>query len=61
MCRPATCNKCTKTTWQGCGEHIDAVMVNVPQQDQCVCAPDIYPESIPVQSGGFLTQLFGKN
>ena len=25
MCRPTTCEVCGKTTWKGCGKHIDSV------------------------------------
>ena len=35
MCRAVTCKKCGKTTWAGCGQHVDQVMRNVPRADQC--------------------------
>ncbi len=38
MCNPARCAKCGKTTWAGCGQHIDAVMREVPAGERCVCA-----------------------
>ncbi len=31
MCRPATCKTCGKTTWAGCGQHVDQVMRDVPR------------------------------
>ena len=37
MCSPATCSRCSKVTWYGCGEHIDEVMVHVPEQQRCTC------------------------
>jgi len=40
MCFAVTCNKCGKTTWKGCGKHVDSVMSKVPKEDQCVCARD---------------------
>lgn len=40
MCYPATCNRCGKTTWAGCGEHVDEVMANVPKPQQCTCDSD---------------------
>ncbi|WP_199189066.1 hypothetical protein [Corynebacterium sp. 13CS0277] len=52
MCRPVTCKKCGKTTWAGCGQHVDAVMANVPKNQQCTCPRE--------QSGGFLGKLFGR-
>jgi hypothetical protein len=35
MCRPVTCETCGKTTWAGCGEHIDEVKANVPADQWC--------------------------
>ncbi|EEH64190.1 hypothetical protein HMPREF0044_0479 [Gleimia coleocanis DSM 15436] len=37
MCYPVTCPKCNKTTWQGCGEHIDSVKAVVAPEDWCTC------------------------
>jgi hypothetical protein len=35
MCRPVTCRACGKTTWAGCGQHIDQVMRGVPKDERC--------------------------
>lgn len=35
MCRPVVCNKCSKTTWSGCGMHVAQVMSGVPKDQQC--------------------------
>ena len=35
MCRAIECEICGKTTWAGCGEHIDSVKVNVAPEDWC--------------------------
>lgn len=35
MCRPVTCEVCHKTTWAGCGEHIDSVKARVPADQWC--------------------------
>jgi hypothetical protein len=35
MCRPITCPTCGKTTWTGCGEHIDQVRRTVPADQWC--------------------------
>lgn len=35
MCHPVTCSICGKTTWAGCGAHVDDVMRNVPADRQC--------------------------
>lgn len=37
MCMTAVCQRCGKTTWAGCGEHVDEVMSGVPAAQQCVC------------------------
>lgn len=35
MCRAATCKECGKTTWAGCGQHVEQVMRAVPVADRC--------------------------
>ncbi|MBZ5739319.1 hypothetical protein [Nocardioides mangrovi] len=35
MCRPVSCRRCGKTTWSGCGLHVDQVMAGVPKADRC--------------------------
>lgn len=37
MCRVVKCDMCGKTTWDGCGEHVEAVMINVPAEQRCTC------------------------
>ncbi|MGH1562400.1 hypothetical protein [Mumia sp. DW29H23] len=37
MCRAVTCRTCGKTTWAGCGQHVDAVMGPVAKADRCTC------------------------
>ncbi len=57
MCRAATCKTCGKTTWAGCGQHVDQVMRNVPSGQRCpghVSAPSTG------NGGGFLSRLFGR-
>jgi hypothetical protein len=55
MCRPATCRTCGKTTWAGCGQHVDQVMRNVPPAQRC----DGH-ETGESASGGFLSRLFNR-
>lgn len=38
MCSPATCKMCGKTTYSGCGQHVDAVMRDVPKNQRCNCS-----------------------
>lgn len=40
MCLPAVCQTCSKTTWKGCGRHIESVQKTVPADQWCVCADD---------------------
>lgn len=54
MCRPKICKNCEKTTWAGCGMHIDQVMKNVPEQDRCKCTA-----AEKKSTGGFLSKIFG--
>ena len=35
MCRPVACETCGKTTWAGCGEHIDSVKEHVAPEQWC--------------------------
>ena len=35
MCRAVTCKRCGKTTWAGCGQHIDSVLAEVPRDRRC--------------------------
>ena len=35
MCRQVACKKCGKTTWAGCGQHVDQVMRGVKSADRC--------------------------
>jgi hypothetical protein len=37
MCSPIRCEGCGKITWTGCGEHVDAVMADVPTAQRCTC------------------------
>lgn len=54
MCRPATCRTCSKTTWAGCGQHVDQVMRTVPKPQQCDCTP-----GDRAAGGSLLSRLFG--
>jgi len=35
MCRPTRCRTCGKTTWAGCGQHVDQVRASVADRDWC--------------------------
>jgi hypothetical protein len=53
MCSAVTCNKCGKTTWAGCGQHVDQVMRAVPANRRCQ-GHENEPRS------GFFARLFGR-
>jgi hypothetical protein len=56
MCRAVTCKKCGKTTWAGCGQHVDQVLAGVPASRRC---PGHVSESA-ASSGGWLRKIFGR-
>jgi hypothetical protein len=35
MCSPVTCRKCGKTTWSGCGEHVEQALFGIPMDQRC--------------------------
>ena len=49
MCCAATCPSCGKTTWDGCGRHVDDVMRSVPVNQQCRCQR---PAELPPRHNG---------
>lgn len=50
MCSPVKCKTCGKTTWSGCGQHIDQVKRNVPKGQWC---DGNHPKSEKTKSGFF--------
>ena len=59
MCRPATCKICTKTTWAGCGQHVDQVMAGVPRGERCPGHSD--SEKAAAASGSVFGRFFGRS
>ncbi|MHA7269733.1 hypothetical protein [Arthrobacter sp. HLT1-20] len=57
MCRATSCKTCQKTTWAGCGNHVDDVMRHVPAAERCRCEPDAPKEPV---TGGWFSRLFAK-
>ena len=58
MCSPVRCRVCGKTTWTGCGQHIDAVKAQVPN-DQWCDGQHAGAESAAAKPKGLLRRLFG--
>lgn len=54
MCRAVVCKQCSKTTWAGCGQHVEQVMRPVPRKDQCE------GHEKEASGGGFFSRLFGR-
>lgn len=55
MCRAVTCRKCGKTTWAGCGQHVNEVMQGVPNARRCRG----HENEAPTVKSGFFARLFG--
>ncbi|HQR26023.1 MAG TPA: hypothetical protein PLP61_03190 [Nocardioides sp.] len=53
MCRAVRCRKCGKTTWAGCGNHVNQVMSRVPKADRCVGHPK-------EPGSGWMSRLFAR-
>lgn len=49
MCHQVGCKRCGKTTWAGCGQHVDSVMRDVPAAQRCVCGE--VPDDDPCDAG----------
>lgn len=59
MCRPVTCSTCGKTTWAGCGNHVEQVRASVPAGQWCGGHPAA-PGAQPQAPGGLLGRLLGR-
>ncbi|WP_175400088.1 hypothetical protein [Tsukamurella pseudospumae] len=54
MCSAITCRVCGKTTWTGCGSHVDAVRATVAPEDWCPGHPAQPPAAEqPAKRGWF--------
>lgn len=57
MCRAVTCSTCGKTTWAGCGRHVEQVMAKVPERERC---PG-HPRQERSPAGGRIGRLLGRS
>lgn len=57
MCRAVTCKTCGKTTWAGCGQHIESVRKQVPASQWCGGHDG---EAKSSSGGGFFSKLTGR-
>ncbi len=53
MCRAVKCKTCGKTTWAGCGQHVDQVFAGVPTSQRCPGHPKAARQ-------GLLSRLFSR-
>ncbi|WP_152345898.1 hypothetical protein [Brevibacterium sp. CFH 10365] len=61
MCRAATCRVCGKTTWAGCGQHVQSVKSTVPAGQWCNGKHTPAEEDAArAAKPGFLARLFGR-
>ena len=63
MCRPVACTTCGKTTWDGCGNHIDEVKASVPAEQWCPghgAADGALPSGNDSGAKGVFARLFGR-
>lgn len=58
MCRPVSCRTCGKTTWAGCGQHVDQVMAGVPRTDRCTGHSG---DEQSASGGSVFSRLFGRS
>lgn len=56
MCSKATCKRCGKATWRGCGNHVEQALAGVPRSQRCTCREDAPSKQT---GGGFFARLRG--
>lgn len=57
MCRAVRCRTCGKTTWAGCGDHVEEALAGVAAQDRC---PGHERDPDRAGDGSFLSRVFGR-
>jgi hypothetical protein len=55
VCRRVKCHICGKTTWAGCGMHVEQVMASVPASQRCPGHSD----DATAKRGGLVSRLLG--
>ena len=55
MCRAVECSACGKTTWSGCGQHVEQVMRDVPPAH--LLLGQMRGRTLPVAPARFAHQL----
>jgi hypothetical protein len=57
MCHAVKCRTCGRTSWAGCGRHVDQVMARVPAGQRCPGHPEA---GRAPGEGGLLGRIFGR-
>lgn len=61
MCRAVTCRVCGKTTWAGCGQHVQMVKRGVPASQWCNQKhTQAQLDAAAANRGGIFARLFGR-
>lgn len=62
MCRPTKCRTCAKTTWAGCGQHVEMVKRSVPASEWCNGShtSDQINAAKQAKGPGFLARIIGR-
>ncbi|KUG51981.1 hypothetical protein AVL62_08620 [Serinicoccus chungangensis] len=60
MCRAVTCRTCGRTTWAGCGQHVDQVRRGVPAGRWCDGHEGDAASGAAPSGGGLLSRLLGR-
>ena len=55
-----TCKTCGKTTWAGCGQHVDQVKAAVPASNWCNGQHTPAERAAAGTDRGFLSRLLGR-
>ncbi|HLI45282.1 MAG TPA: hypothetical protein VKU92_12550 [Acidimicrobiales bacterium] len=55
MCRAVKCRTCGKTTWAGCGQHVEQVLRGVPESKRCAGHP-----KLPGERRSLVKRLFSR-
>ena len=58
MCSPVRCSSCGKTTWAGCGQHVDQVKASVPASQWCTCDRNAPARTATAPAAGGLSSFF---
>jgi len=59
MCQPVTCNSCNKTTYTGCGQHLDEVFAGLSADQICKCGTDEDTRSDEQKEKDLLNRILG--